>query len=199
MNSSPAPTCDLETVIITSELDRRPARQPDPEFETRTLLSLQRALANEPRMFFERLVNAIMKLTGPDSTGISLLTAKERTFTWPAIAGTLKEYSGASMPAEFGACGVVLERNRTLLMHQPSRYFTHWQGVGSHIEEVLLVPFHQNGVGVGTLWSILHTPGRKFDAEDRRLLEALSGFAASAYQTLAHAGSLTPWLNPNPE
>ena len=51
--------------------------------------------------------------------------------------------------------------------------------------QFLLVPFHAAGRSVGTVWAIAHTPDRKFDAEDARLLSSLSGFASAAYQMTA--------------
>jgi PAS domain S-box-containing protein len=47
------------------------------------------------------------------------------------------------------------------------------------------VPFHVDGKAVGTIWAIAHDDRRKFDAEDRRLLESLSAFASAAYKTVA--------------
>jgi PAS domain S-box-containing protein len=50
------------------------------------------------------------------------------------------------------------------------------------IVEALLVPFHRERKPVGTLWVIAHTPSRKFDTEDQRVLTSLSRFASMAYQ-----------------
>ncbi len=51
-------------------------------------------------------------------------------------------------------------------------------------EECLLVPFYVAGKAVGTIWAIMHSGRRKFDAEDERLMNALGQFASLAYQTL---------------
>jgi C4-dicarboxylate-specific signal transduction histidine kinase len=51
-------------------------------------------------------------------------------------------------------------------------------------DEGLLVPFHVNGKAVGTIWAIAHSNHRKFDAEDRRLLESMGRFASAAYQAV---------------
>jgi C4-dicarboxylate-specific signal transduction histidine kinase len=40
------------------------------------------------------------------------------------------------------------------------------------------------GKAVGTIWTIAHRDHRKFDAEDRRLLESMGRFASAAYQTV---------------
>lgn len=57
-------TCDLESVLATVELDRRPCRAADFEAENRALLQLTRALAESPREFFTELVKAALELRG---------------------------------------------------------------------------------------------------------------------------------------
>jgi len=57
-------------------------------------------------------------------------------------------------------------------------------------EECLLVPFYVAGKAVGTIWAIMHSDRRKFDAEDDRVTASLGKFASSAYQALAHIEGL---------
>ena len=57
-------------------------------------------------------------------------------------------------------------------------------------EECLLVPFYVAGEAVGTIWAITHSDGRKFDAEDDRIMASLGKFASSAYQALKHIEDL---------
>jgi PAS domain-containing protein len=57
-------------------------------------------------------------------------------------------------------------------------------------EECLLVPFYVDGKAVGTIWGIMHTDRRKFDAEDDRVMASLGKFASSAYQALVHIEDL---------
>ncbi|HWC17931.1 MAG TPA: PAS domain S-box protein, partial [Terriglobales bacterium] len=57
-------------------------------------------------------------------------------------------------------------------------------------EECLLVPFYVNGKAVGTIWGIMHTDRRKFDAEDDRIMASLGKFASSAYQAWVHIEEL---------
>src|SRR5262245_7192101 len=44
---------------------------------------------------------------------------------------------------------------------------------------------------VGTIWAIMHSDRRKFDAEDDRVMGSLGKFASSAYQALLHIDDLT--------
>jgi transcriptional regulator with GAF, ATPase, and Fis domain len=76
----------------------------------------------------------------------------------------------------------------------PERYFTYLEPIAPPLEEVLVIPFHIDGKAVGTLWAVIHTKERKFDTEDKRLLENLSAFAASAYRVLEATGTLKPML-----
>jgi PAS domain S-box-containing protein len=67
--------------------------------------------------------------------------------------------------------------------------FTHFERrypflipVSPAAEECLLVPFHVDGKPVGTIWGMMHSDRRKFDAEDDRVMASLGKFASSAYQ-----------------
>jgi PAS domain S-box-containing protein len=57
-------------------------------------------------------------------------------------------------------------------------------------EECLLVPFYVAGEAVGTIWAIMHSARRQFDAEDDRVMASLGKFASSAYQALMHIEDL---------
>jgi len=57
-------------------------------------------------------------------------------------------------------------------------------------EECLLVPFYVGGEAVGTIWGIMHSERRRFDAEDDRIMDSLGKFASSAYQALKHIEDL---------
>jgi PAS domain S-box-containing protein len=68
------------------------------------------------------------------------------------------------------------------LFSYPERHFDYGMTIAPPIVEALLVPFHSESKPVGTLWLISHTPFRKFDREDQRVLNSLSHFASTAYQ-----------------
>ena len=83
---------------------------------------------------------------------------------------------------EASPSGIVLDRDASLLFSYPERHFDYGMAIDPPIVEALLVPFHTEGKPVGTLWVIAHTPSRKFDSEDQRVLTSLSRFASMAYQ-----------------
>jgi PAS domain S-box-containing protein len=97
---------------------------------------------------------------------------------------------GGGTPRNFGPCGNVLDQNRALLFTHFERGYPYLLPVNPAAEECLLVPFYVGGQAVGTIWGIMHSDRRKFDAEDDRVMASLGKFASSAYQALAHIEEL---------
>lgn len=196
-DSIPEAGAPLESILCTEELQRRPSRSPDYEKENRALVGLMSSLADSPSSIFERLAETILDITQCDSAGLSLLTRDGKKpdvcgkrFYWPAIAGMWNPHVGGGTPRNFGPCGDVLDQNRTLLFTHFERRYPYLMPVFPAAEECLLVPFYVAGTAVGTIWAIMHTDGRKFDAEDDRVMASLGKFASSAYQAQIHIEDL---------
>ena len=196
-SSLPAGAAPLESILCTEELHRRPSRPPDYEKENRALVKLVSALADSPSTIFQTLAETILDITQCDSAGLSLLTRDGKTpdvcgqrFYWPAIAGMWNPHVGGGTPRNFGPCGDVLDQNRTLLFTHFERRYPYLLPVIPAAEECLLVPFYVAGEAVGTIWAIMHSDRRKFDAEDDRIMASLGKFASSAYQALKHIEDL---------
>ena len=160
-------------------------------------MKLVSALADSPTTIFQTLADTILDITQCDSAGLSLLTRDGKTpdvcgqrFYWPAIAGMWNPHVGGGTPRNFGPCGDVLDQNRTLLFTHFERRYPYLMPVIPAAEECLLVPFYVAGEAVGTIWAITHSDGRKFDAEDDRIMASLGKFASSAYQALKHIEDL---------
>src|SRR5579864_1270916 len=194
---SSTPTASLESILCTEELQRRPSRPPDYEKENQALVKLVSALADSPTTIFRTLAETIQDITQCDSAGLSLLTRDGKTphvdgrrFYWPAIAGMWSPHSGGGTPRNFGPCGDVLDQNRALLFRHFERRYPYLLPVIPAAEECLLVPFYVAGEAVGTIWAIMHSDRRKFDAEDDRIMASLGRFASSAYQALIHIEDL---------
>jgi PAS domain S-box-containing protein len=195
--SIPGGGASLESILCTEELQRRPSRLPDYEKENSSLVKLVSALADSPNTVLQALAETILHITQCDSAGLSLLTRDGKTpdvcgqrFYWPAIAGMWKPHIGKGTPRNFGPCGDVLDQNRTLLFKHFERRYPYFEPVTPVIEECLLVPFYVAGEAVGTIWAIMHSNRRKFDAEDERVMASLGKFASSAYQAMAHMEDL---------
>src|SRR5437870_131570 len=181
----------LQSILCTEELQRRPSRPPEYEKENRALVKLASTLADSPGTIFQTLAETILDITQCDSAGLSLLTRDGKTpdacgerFYWPAIAGIWNPHVGGGTPRNFGPCGDVLDQNRTLLFRHFERRYPYLIPVIPAAEECLLVPFYVAGEAVGTIWAIMHSDRRKFDAEDERLMSTLGQFASLGYQTV---------------
>ena len=186
----PGAQASLDAILRTDELLKRPRRPPDYEKEASALAALVRALADSPHTILQTLADKVLAVLQAGSAGLSLLTKDTKKFYWAAIAGAWGPHIGGGTPRDFGPCGDVLDRNVPML-------FTHWERRYPYLsaavplaEEGLLVPFYVNGKSVGTIWAIAHNDGRRFDAEDLRLLESLGRFASAAYQSVEFIESL---------
>ena len=185
-DSIPEGAVSLESILCTEELLRRPWRPPDYEKENRALVALAAALVDSKSNILQTLAETIRDVTQCDSSGLSLLTKDDggKRFSWPAIVGRWQPHVGGGTPRNFGPCGDVLDRNCTLLFRHFEKRYPYLLPVTPPAEECLLVPFYVGGKAVGTLWAIMHTDRRKFDAEDERIMSALGQFASLAYQTV---------------
>jgi PAS domain S-box-containing protein len=141
-------------------------------------------MAESPQAILQKLVQIALQMCRADSAGISILESDGagEMFRWRAIAGVLANLAGEGMPRRASPCGIVLDRNASLLFAYPERYFKYGMAIDPPIVEALFIPFQTEGKPVGMLWVIAHTPSRQFDAEDQRLLTSLTRFAAVLYQ-----------------
>jgi PAS domain S-box-containing protein len=194
MTPLPPDMVDLEAVITTAELSRRPSRPPDHAAENRALVALAQEMVTSPNAILQKLADAALTLCCAHSAGISLLEADGKHFFWPAITGKWAAHAGGVTPREFSPCGTVLDRNAAQLMSHVERHFTYFAPVTPWAEEALLIPFYIDEKAVGTIWIISHDQSRRFDAEDLRLMTNLGTFAAAAYQTLQSLNATTKTL-----
>ena len=183
--SQPAASC-LDEILVTAELERRPQRAPDHAAENRAMAALARQLAADPHEVPQKLVELVMALCDAGSAGISLLEehAGRRVFRWHAAAGLFASHLGGTIDFDMSPCGVVVDRNETMLMQDGGRCYPAMAGFDPPMIENLLVPWKADGRAIGTVWVISHRPDRRFDAEDARVLRNLADFAAAAYQSI---------------
>jgi len=180
----PGGAVPLASILLTEELGRRPSRPPQFEKENSALAALVSALADSPSTILQTLADKVLDVLRADSAGLSLLTKDETRFYWAAIAGAWGPHIGDGTPRAFGPCGDVLDHNTPMLFAHWERRYPYLSSALPLADEGLLVPFHVNGKGVGTIWAIAHDERRKFDAEDLRLLKSMSRFASAAFQTM---------------
>ncbi|MDB5296006.1 MAG: two-component regulatory system protein [Phycisphaerales bacterium] len=182
---------ELDDIIVTDELARRTPRAPDYAAEARTLVALARALADAPDTILQRLAEAALDLCQADTAGISLLehdaAGDDRTgvvFRWHAIAGLHAHHLMGMAPRDFSPCGVVVDRAAPQLFAEPGRHFDYLARTEPRIAETLLVPLFISGRPVGTVWLVARGDGRRFDAEDVRVMDGLGQFCAACLQAV---------------
>jgi signal transduction histidine kinase len=66
-------------------------------------------------------------------------------------------------------------------MRLPIRYFPSIPKEPATVE-LLLIPFHDHGKPIGTVWIVAHSDNRKFDREDERIVLFLAQFASAGWQ-----------------
>ena len=176
----------VNQILNTSELFRRSSRAPEYAAENRALIALAQAMKEAPRTFLQKLADIALELCHADSAGISTLETHEGAgvFRWRAIAGHYAPNVNTSMVRDACPCGTVLERDSVVLFDRPERHFVALREMNLPIFENLSVPFHSGGEPAGTLWVLTHSPERKFDAEDARLLTSLCRCASAAFELI---------------
>jgi DNA-binding CsgD family transcriptional regulator len=173
----------LDGVLITDELERRPARSPDLQAENAALQALAREMADGPGQLLETLVRMAVTLCDAGTSGLSLVGSApggRQLFRWVAMAGALAHARGGTTPRDFSPCGVTLDRGTPQLFAYPGRYFTYMEAVSPPIVEGLVVPLGDAGGSLGTIWIVSHTEQRRFDREDYRIMASLADFTAAA-------------------
>lgn len=170
-------------------LNERPVRAPNYEAESKALRRLAEQMGRQPDDVLLTLCQEVLTVCGAESAGVSLLVDENSDeFQWPAIAGLWAAFQGGGMPRNASPCGLVIQANRSLLLHDVERQFPAAAVASPPITEILLAPFRVNGRPIGTVWAIMHSDPKIFDREDQRLLESLAHFAAAAYKMAGAVG-----------
>ena len=172
-------TATLEEVDIRSELQFRPHRPPDYAAEHGALAVLAMEMAENPRNMLQKLVETALDLCEADTAGISLIEGE--VFRWEALAGVHASSRKGTMPRDASPCGICIDRDATQLMHLADRCFPALMAKPRFVE-ALLIPFHDHGTPVGTVWIVAHNDERIFDGEDERILRTLANFASAGWQ-----------------
>jgi signal transduction histidine kinase/ActR/RegA family two-component response regulator len=172
-------TATLDDVDIRSELQSRPHRPPNYEAEHGALTVLAMEMAENPRNMLQKLAETALDLCRADSAGISLMEGD--VFRWEALAGVFASSRNGTMPRDASPCGICIDQDATQLMHLADRCFPALMAEPRFVE-ALLIPFHDHGRPIGTVWIVAHTDEREFDGEDERILRTLANFASAGWQ-----------------
>jgi len=173
------PTATLEEIDVLSEFAARPQRASNYRAECEAMTALAREMAERPHNILQRLTELALELCRADTAGISILNGE--VFRWEALAGVFSSHRNSTMPRNASPCGVCIDRNATQLMSLADRCFPALRADPQFVE-VLLIPFHDHGIPVGTIWIVAHSNERKFDREDERIVRSLAQFASAGWQ-----------------
>lgn len=181
---APEQQVSLNDILATDKLFSRTARAPDYQAEAEALVELSEALASSPEAVLQKISEITMKLCGSDSAGVSIAEVDDgkELFRWRGVSGRLSPYLYQTLPRDFSPCGYVVRTEAPQLMVNLVGHYQYVSDLKMPIHEVLLLPFKSKDTVVGTIWAVAHTPDKKFDAEDLRLMTSLTRFASAAYR-----------------
>jgi RNA polymerase sigma-70 factor (ECF subfamily) len=174
-----------DRTLSTDDLvGRRVAQSPtNPVVESQALCEIAKVASQDLPTIFKRLSELVVELCSAGSAGVSLIDCDAvgaPIFRWAGVAGAWAPYVGGAMPRHASPCGVVVERNATLLIENLPRIFPAAADLEPPVVEALLTPFHTDGRPVGTVWAVAHDPTRKFGSDDATVLVQMARFAAAA-------------------
>jgi signal transduction histidine kinase len=171
--------------VKTAELELRPSRVPNLELERRVLGELTQALAVAPRLIWQELADAALRLCKADSVVVSVLDDERGApvFRWYAHAGALAPPPGPALPRASSPCRTVTASLPPTTW--PIQHFIQIAAHGSGIEEGLVVSFRSNDKPLGTICVVSHDETRPFDTEDARVITSLGQFASAACEVIA--------------
>jgi two-component sensor histidine kinase len=176
----------FETIYVTDELDRRPAKACDPLLEKRALHDLIGKMADQPEEVLPRFVDLAMEITGGVAAGLSLLSQEPApgVFVWKYLRGSLMSFEGAETPRNFSPCGVTLDHDGPVLSRHPERVYDWISDAGIVVPEVMLVPLKVgDGSTLGTLW-IVSEEVDHFVRDHARAMTELAWFVGIALRML---------------
>jgi PAS domain-containing protein len=174
-------------ILCADELRHRRSRAPDCKKENRALIRLAGALGGSPSDILQTLVETILEATGCDSTalGLPFKSDHRNRFHCAAAAGMWGARLGRETPSAFGVNLDVLDCDDAVVLRNLDQDCRGLEPYLPGITECLLAPFCVRDEAVGTVWAIMHSNRRMFDAEDQRLVTSLVRFAALAYRSSA--------------
>ena len=175
-------TC-ADDVMITSEFYRRPARTMNRSAELDALHHLAEFLTAEPETFLYELAAVLVRACEAESAGVTLEERRNslEELQWASAAGQLTPKHRHRI-SRHSPSGTVVDCQQTQLFRRPERFYTGLLREMMNFEELLVVPWQLNSGRRGTVWIASHKPGKHFDLEDLRLVNALATFTKHAMQ-----------------
>lgn len=186
----------LESVLITEELDRRAPHGRNISQVTGALQDLAREMIDDPADVLPRLVDLALDITDSVSGGISLFKDDPHPgiFRWHYLRGNLSAFNGATTPRNYSPCGKCLDLRKPVLVRRPERYYSWLVDADVSLPECLLVPLYVgSNVPLGTLW-VVSEDEEHFHREHASVLTELSTFTGMALHMLENQNRLQQTL-----
>jgi len=174
----------LTDILITDELKARERDPRSKEAEHAVLNGVASSMHLEHAQFLSAVAQTALDLCNADSAGVSvLMDVPEQGFTWDALVGRFGPFLNGTAPRHGSPCGVSIDSGEPQLFSHPERLFEWMRGPGIPIVEGLVIPiFSYPGIPYGSLWIMLHEPGRKFTRSHLDIMELLGGHISAAVQ-----------------
>jgi hypothetical protein len=99
----------LDNIVITAELEHRPARTPDFQGESQALVGLMKGLKESNANVLQALAETALRLCRAHSAGIGILEEEggQEIFRWHGAAGQWSAFLMGTMPREVSPFGTV--------------------------------------------------------------------------------------------
>lgn len=169
----------LADVVITHELDERPASAVDSTETKQAILELAARMAEGPDQVLPSFVDLAMQMTGSVAAGISI--SEPPLFRWAFLRGSLATFEGATTPRDFSPCGVTLDSDGPVLCRHAERYYDWISDAQIVVPEVLLIPLRRGSEQLGTLWNVAARVGH-FNKSHVEAVTELGSFVSTALQ-----------------
>jgi signal transduction histidine kinase len=182
---SPSDRLIDDILLITGELERRPALPREISLEHAAYVELARVLATTPATILRRLAELAVELCDAGTAGVSVLEAAspecEAHFRWIAIAGVYATSIGGTISERFSPCGDCLGRGTLQLYSRPGRAFAELASLSPPVIECLIVPMRLPDAPRGTLWIATHDEGAPgFTSREAAIMTGLGEVASAA-------------------
>lgn len=173
----------IQDILITSELESRSVRLPNLMAENMMMASLAQELAHGSQSFLNNVVMTARHLCKAGGAGIALVKDEDgrRQLHWPAIVGEFSCSEGRLTALEDNPIGYTIQSGQPQLFSHPSRYYPTLSLHGPEIVEGLAIPIlaTKDDQVIGAIWVVSHDVDHGFDAEDLRVMQALTRYIAA--------------------
>lgn len=180
--------------VISDGLADRPAKPLDVAALAAAIGEIAPRLVSDPDAAGRTILEAVIRLCGCGSAGLSLVEPGSDALVWSRVAGLVAgpltgplaglsaDRAGLRLPEDRDATRRCHDANATLLVSRPFAGLI--EDADAPPLEGLFTPLRDGaGHGLGVLWALHHDVTARFDREDARILEQLAGLLALSLNT----------------